>query len=69
MQQRSAHIADHSGKLEWPLTDTHERVSDIAEEFLGETGSLSAMPGAVPTTSKRLRNGCHAERHAENDGF
>ena len=27
-----------------------------------------AMPGAMPPRPKRLRNGCHAGCHAENDG-
>ena len=44
VQQRSAHVADHRGKLEWSLSDTRQRVIDIAEESLGETGSFVLVP-------------------------
>jgi methylase of polypeptide subunit release factors len=44
VQQRPAHIVDHCGKLEWLLTDTHERAIDIAEESLGEAGPFVLVP-------------------------
>jgi hypothetical protein len=44
VQQRSAHIADHRGKLEWPLADAREGAIDVAEESLCETGSFVLVP-------------------------
>ena len=44
VQQRPAHIVDHRWKLEWPLTDTHEGMTDVAEKSLGETGSFVLVP-------------------------
>jgi len=44
VQQRSANFARHGGKLEWSLADARERSVDIAEEPLGEPGSLVLVP-------------------------
>ena len=44
VQQCSANFARHGGELEWPLADARERSVDIAEEALGEPGSLVLVP-------------------------
>ena len=44
VQQCSANLARHGGELKWPLADTRERSVDIAEEPLGEPGSLVLVP-------------------------
>jgi hypothetical protein len=44
VQQCSANFARHSGEPEWPLADARERSVDIAEETLGEPGSLVLVP-------------------------
>jgi hypothetical protein len=44
VEQRSADIAAHCRELEWPLANAREGLIDIAEESLGETGSLFSVP-------------------------
>ena len=44
VQQCSANFARHGGELKWPPADTRERSVDIAEEALGEPGSLVLVP-------------------------
>src|SRR5215203_4236148 len=44
VQQCSANLARHRRELKWPLADTRERSVDIAEEALGEPGSLVLVP-------------------------
>ncbi len=44
VQQCSANFPRHGGELEWPLADARERSVDIAEEPLGEPGSLVIVP-------------------------
>jgi hypothetical protein len=44
VQQCSANFARHGGELEWPLADARERSVNIAEEPLGEPGSLVLVP-------------------------
>jgi hypothetical protein len=44
VQECSANFVRHVGELEWPLADARERSVDIAEEPLGEPGSLVLVP-------------------------
>jgi hypothetical protein len=44
VQKRSANIAGHCGELEWPLADARERPIDVAEESIGEAGTLIVVP-------------------------
>src|SRR5918994_3252996 len=44
VQQCPANFARYGGELEWPLADARERSVDIAEEALGEPGSLVLVP-------------------------
>lgn len=44
VQHCSADFAGHGGKLDGPLADACERSIDIAEEALGESGSIILVP-------------------------
>jgi len=44
VQQRSTDVAGNRGELEWPFPNARERSVDIADEPLGEPGSIVLVP-------------------------